>query len=178
MYVDNTTVTNWPYFHTLIINGQSYTKLWPRLVVCCQQHFPHGHFYHFTVVWFKSGHEKQNKTQFKNVILSKTKTSTRSNIQWLLYTNPTVINLISATSLYPWEDKQGHKYSLNKQVGVMSKIKECAADPSGGEMHIVAFCLWGFKNGAASHTTKASLQENLIMTRNDKFTLCNYLLPF
>lgn len=25
---------------------------------------------------------------------------------------------------------------------------------------------------------KASHQENLIMTRNDKFTLCNYLLPF
>lgn len=61
----------------------------------------------------------------------------------------------------------------------MYRIKECAADPLGGEKHNVAFCLRGFKTERLfSRPNKASHQENLIMIRNDKFTLCNYLLPF
>jgi len=39
----------------------------------------------------------------------------------------------------------------------MYRIQERVANPLGREKHIVAFCLWGFKNRAASHTTKQSL---------------------
>lgn len=61
----------------------------------------------------------------------------------------------------------------------MYRIKERAADPLGGEKHIVAFCLWGSKTEQLlTPANKASHQENLIMIRNDKFTLCNYFLPF
>lgn len=90
-----------------------------------------------------------------------------------------IVNLIAAVLFYSWEDKQGHNYSPNKQVEVMYRIKECAADPWGREKHIVAFCLRGFKTEQLlTPPNRASLQENLIMTRNDKFTLCNYLLLY
>lgn len=162
---------------------------WPMvffwwLEVClfvCLQHLPHGHLYHFTDIWLNWGIE--NKTQIRTVILSKTRSLTRSNIQrllvWIQPNSGRIVNLIAATLFYSWEDKQGHNYSLNKQVGMMYRIRECAADPLGKEKPTVAFCLWGFKTERLlTPPNKASHQENLIITCNDKFTLCNYLLPF
>lgn len=61
----------------------------------------------------------------------------------------------------------------------MYRIKVCVAGSLGRDEPIVAFCLWGFKTEPLlTPAHKASHQENLIITGNDKFTLCNYLLPF
>lgn len=144
---------------------------------------PTSTFVPFQVCLIKLGNlGKQNKTVWDHHLEKKPPAFFQGLTWWSLHTNPNfrlTVNLIAAALFYSWEDKQAHNYSPNKQVVMMYRIKECADNPLGRERHIVAFCLWGFKTEQLlTPPNKASLLENLIMTRNDKFTLCNYLLPF
>lgn len=69
-----------------------------------------------------------------------------------------------------------NNYSLNKTVEMMYRIK--ALIPWKEKSTFWHFIYEVLKRSSFSHHQTESRLHNVIMTSNDKCTLCNYLLPF